>query len=64
MGGADSDELKPEHFVPFINPAERLSQKKPNHFLILCRNKAAVSCGVEVELGGLNVGSDSIVYFS
>src|SRR2546425_12613233 len=60
----NSDVLKPEHFVPVIDPPERLSQKNTKQFLVLYRGKTTMSCSIEVELGHVKVESDRVVHFS
>jgi len=60
----NSDVLKLEHFLPVIDPPERLGQKNTKRFLVLCRGETAMSCSIEVELGGVKVKFDRVVYLS
>src|SRR5207245_3612159 len=64
MISINGDELKPEHTVPIIDPLEGLSQKNAKQFLVLYRGEATLSTNIEVELGGVEAGSNRVVYFS
>src|SRR3989442_1589207 len=64
MSSMNGDELKPEHPVPIVDPPEGLSQKNTKQFLVLYRCEATLSGNIEVELGGVKVESNGIVYFS
>jgi hypothetical protein len=60
----NGDVFKPEDFVPVIDPPEGLSQKNTEKPFVLNRSETTMSRNIEVELGGFQVKSDRIVYFS
>ncbi len=64
MRSINGDVFKPEDFVPVIDPPKGLSQKNTEKSFVLYRSETTMSRYIEVELGGFQVRSDRVVYFS
>src|SRR5712691_4489944 len=64
MSSMNGDVFEPEDLVQVVDPPEGLSQKNTKKSFVLYRSETTMSRNIEVELGGFQVRSDRVVYFS